>query len=202
MKANLLGILKLILFVFLLPFISALLLSFYVQVVAIGEPNASWLYYGALVFVAIYLFVYNFKEVYEFGQNVVIRILAFVKPIVNVASLVIPVYPIIFSVVFLILNSMGILGKFESIALMSVSFTWMMHVVLTAKQLNEGEKAVVKGGYFFGFGLALIFHVLIAALLLAMMLHEFSLVNFVKNLSHQTVHIYHSIYMMLFVPRS
>ena len=97
---------------------------------------------------------------------------------------------------------MDLLGKFEAVAMMSLSFFWTMHVVLTAQQLHEGEKTAVKGGYFFGFGLALIFHVVIAALLLAMVIHEFSLVNFVKHLSQQTVYTYHAIYKVLFVSPS
>jgi hypothetical protein len=184
----------------LLPFLAALLVSFYNQILAIGNPKEKWLLYGTGLFVAVYLFVYNFKEVYEFGQNVVTKLLAFAKPIVNPAALVIPIYAVIFSIAYLILNAMNVLGKYEFIAVMTISFFWTMHVVLTAEQLRGEEKAAIKGGYFFGFSLALIFHVIIAALLLAMVMDEFLLVNFFKHLSGQTVDVYHSIYKLLFVP--
>ncbi len=200
MKANLLGILKLICFILLVPFLVALVWSFYKTVVAVGEPKEQWLLYGVEAFVVVYLFVYNFQEIFTFGQTIVTKLLAFAKPIAEVAALIIPIYTLILSIAFLILHTTGVLGRYENPAILVLSFFWTMHVVVTAQHLHESEQATIKGGYFLSFGLAFIFHVIIAALLLAMVMSEFSLVTFVKHLSHQTVNVYHTIYKLLFVP--
>lgn len=200
MKANLLGILKLICFLLLLPLIYCVCFSFSTQVMAIGQPKSLWLCYGAGIFIACYLFVYNFQEVYALGQRMVAQLLAFAKPVADAASVILPIYTILLSVAFLILNNMKLLGNFEEAAVMALSFSWMMHVVLTAFQLNDGEKAVIKGGYFLSFGASLVVCVLIAALLLALLFPEFSIGHFIQHLSNHTTSLYHSIYKTLFVP--
>ena len=200
MKANLLGILKLICFILLIPFLAALLSSFYTETTRGSWETSQWFIYGPMLFVAIYLFIYNFKEAYDFGQNVVTKLLGFAKSIATVGALIIPIYALAFAIAFLILRTLGMLEKYESVAIMALSFLWSMHVVLTAQQLNEGDKTVVRGGYFLSFSLALVFHVIIGGLLLAMAIPEFSFVQFIKDTFYQTVDNYHGIYKLLFVP--
>lgn len=200
MKDNLLSILKLLCFVLILPFLVALVMTFYTQVSAIASPNLQYLISGVSIFIAVFLFIYDFSAVYEFGQNIVSKIFSFVKPIVSTLILLIPIYVIVLTLLFLILRGMNVLGRFEGIGIMILSFFWFQHVVLTAQQLKEDANIFATGGYFFSFSLTFIVHVFIAVLLLSMVINDFSSVVFFKKLFHQTIEFYHTIYRFLFIP--
>ena len=80
MKEGLLGILKFFFFLLIMPLIVASVLAFQSQVLDLPVVKEQFFLWGAVSFVLVYLFVYNLKEVYVFGQTVVMNLLEFIKP--------------------------------------------------------------------------------------------------------------------------
>ncbi len=200
MKQGLGQILKFVAFLFALPLIVAVALAFQNQILGLPVPKEQWFFWGVIAFTVIYLFLYNFKEVHVFGQGLLSKILQFAGSVASVAALVVPIYTIILCLVYFILNMTGASAQYEWILLTLVGFSVALHIVLTARQLYEEDSGSLKAQYFFGFGLALVMHLLIMAVLLGLVVPEFSLAEFLKASTHQTGSYYHAIYTALFVP--
>jgi hypothetical protein len=199
MKDGLLMIVKFFFFLLLLPVIIAAVLAFQFQVFAIPAPKEQWLLWGMVLFVLVYLFLYNFKEVHSFGQTTVSNLLKFYQPLSAVGGLIIPIYAMLVVCVFLIINVLGLGEKYQHYGLLALGFTVAMHIVLTAQQMYEEDKSALKAQYLFGFGSALVVMLLIISLLISVVVADFSFINFISSLSSKATIYYKAIYRILFV---
>ncbi len=197
MKQGFLTIIKFFAFLLLLPVIAATVAAFQIQILSLPVAKEQWFLWGMVVFVLIYLFLYNFKEVYEFGQNIVDGLLKFAGPLAAMAGLVIPIYTGLVICAGLILNILGLASQYQGWLVFALAFTLAMHVVLTAHQLFESDSTPVKGEYLFAFGLAFIVSMWLTSLLLGLALPEFSLADFFKIMFHDAGATYHKIYKAL-----
>ena len=199
MKEGILSVLKFFVFLLVLPLIVASVLAFQIQILGVPVHKEQWILWGVVIFILIYLFLYNLKEVYVFGQTIVSNILKFFEPLASIGGFIIPIYTILIICVYLILNIMNLSSRYEPWLLLALGFSVAMHIVLTANQLHEGDSSPVKGQYFLGFGFALLTNIMVIALLLGIVIPEFSFIGFFNSLSHHTVHFYQMIYKTLFV---
>lgn len=197
MKQGLLTIVKFFGFLLILPLVVAAVLSFQVQLLAIPAHKEQWILWGAVIFVAVFLFLYNFKEVFAFGQNIVAGLLRFFPAAAN-AGLIIPIYTIIVICGFLILNVTG-LHQYEWIILMVLGFTIALHIISSAQQLYEGDTTPIKAQYLFGFGVVLIVNLVVMSLLINFAIKEFSFIDFFHDFSRHAAKYYTTIYNTLFI---
>lgn len=197
MKQGFLTIIKFFAFLILLPLICSTVISFQIQVMALPVSKEQWFFWGMGVFVLIYLFLYNFKEVYIFGQNIVSGLLKFLGPAASLSGLVIPIYTLLTVCAGLILNIAGLTPQYGNWVVFALAFTLTMHIVLTAQQLFEADATPVKAEYLFSFGLALIVSLCFISLLIGLALPGFSLGDFYKIMSQDAWATYHKIYKAL-----
>lgn len=198
MKEILLAILKILGFLLILPLIIASIISFQTQILSLPVNKEVWVLWGAGSYVALNLFVYDFKNVYVFGNSQVEKVITFLKP----AGYLVPVYSILLIILYVIALILGRGAAFQPYFLFTIAFTLTMHLVLTAHEIYESDSSVLKAHYLFTFGAILIISFLIISLLLAWVIPEYSLVGFIKSLASQTFHLYKSIYRALFVDSS
>ena len=97
MKEVLWAILKIFGFLLILPLIVASFIAFQNQILSLPVNKEVWVLWGAGSYIALNLFVYDFKSIYDFGKSLVEKIFTFFKP----AGYVVP----IFSVFLIILQS-------------------------------------------------------------------------------------------------
>ena len=199
MKQGLIVILKFLAFLLILPLTIASVLAFQNQILSIPAVQEQWFLWGVVIFLLVYVFLYNFKEVYVFGQSIVGGLFKFFQPLANIAGLIIPIYTILALSVFLIVHVVDVSAKYEGYLLLVLGFSVAMHIVLTALQLYEADSSSIKGEYLFNFGLALVANLFIMSLLLGFAIPEFSFVGFLKTLSGHTASYYTAIYRLLFV---
>ena len=197
MKEGFLSIVKFFLFLLLLPLIIATAVSFQIQILALPVPEESWFLWGAAAFVLTYLFLYNFTEIYVFGQTIVSNLVKFFQPLVQVAGLVVPIYTILIICAILILNILGFGDRYEAWLVFALAFSVAMHIILTAHQLYEADKSPLKAHYLVVFGVAFVVNVFIISLLLGLAIPEFSFIAFFKYLSHHAWSSYQRIYQVL-----
>ena len=202
MKQGILAIVKFFLFLLVLPLVAATVLAFQSQVLGLPVHKEQWILWGGGIFVLAYLFFYNFKEVYIFGQTVVSNLLKFLGPAVHAAGLIVPIYTVLIICLYLILNVVGVAARYEGCLLLALGFSVAMHIVLTAHQLYEADCSPIKAHYLFAFGLAFTANFFIISLLLGFVVPEFSFMGFFKTLSQHTASYYHAIYKALFVSPS
>jgi len=192
------AILKILVFLLVLPLIVAFFIAFQGQILSLPVNKEVWVLWGAGSYVALKLFVYDFKIVYTSGNSLVEKMLPFFKP----AGYVIPVYSLFLIIAFAVVSLLGRGGSLQSFFLFAIAFTLAMHLILTAHEIYESDSSLLKAHYFLTFGVVLIVSLCIISLLLAWAIPEFSLVGFIKSLASQTVHLYKSIYKGLLVDSS
>jgi hypothetical protein len=197
-KEIFLAILKLIGFLLILPLILASFIAFQNQILILPANKEVWVLWGAGTYVALNLFVYDFKAVYTYGNSLVEKMLTFFKP----AGYIVPVYTIFLIILYIIALILGHGTSMQPYFLFAIAFTIAMHLILTAHEIYESDNTVLKAHYLLTFGAVLIASLFIMALLLTWAIPEYSFVGFIKSLAAQTIHLYKSIYKALFVDSS
>jgi|GEM_PF-2287935 len=199
MKQGVLALLKVVVFLFLLPLVIAAVGAFQFQILAMPARKEEWFLWGVVVFLLIYLFFYNFKEVQVFGQGIVSGIAKPLGPWAQHAGMVIPVYTLLLLGLYLLVGLFGFKGRSEEYLLLLLGFSIAMHIVLTAHQLYEADNQPIKAHYFLVFSLVLVASLFVISLLLGISIREFSFVEFLKSFSHRAGSHYSAIYKLLFV---
>ena len=191
-------ILKIFGFLLILPLIIASFIAFQNQILSLPVNKEVWVLWGAGSYIALNLFVYDFKNVYDSGKSLVEKVLTFFKP----AGYVVPVFTIFLIIIYGIALLLGRGAFLQPYFLFAIAFTFAMHLILTAREIYESDNSVLKAHYLFTFGAIFIANLIIISLLLAWVIPEYSLVGFVKSLASQTFHLYTSVYKALFVDPS
>lgn len=195
MKEIFWSILKIIGFLLILPLIMAFFIAFQTQILSLPVNKEAWVLWGAGSYIALNLFVYDFKNVYDSGKSLVEKMLTFFKP----AGYVVPIYTIFLIILFVFALILGRGASLQPYFLFAIAFSLAMHLVLTAHEIYQSDDSVLKAHYFFVFGSILIANLFIMSLLLAWVIPEYSFVGFSKSLASHASHLYTSVYRALFV---
>ena len=198
MKEAFWTILKIIGFLLIAPLIVATIIAFQNQILSLPVKKEAWVLWGAGSYIALNLFVYDFKPIYTYGNSLVEKMLTFLKP----AGYVVPIYSIILIIIYVIAMLLGCRASLNPYFLFAISFTLTMHLVLTAHEIYESDNSAFKAHYLYSFGAILIVSLLLMSLFLAWAIPEYSFVGFVKSLSSHTIHLYKSVWHLLFVDSS
>ena len=198
MKEILWVILKIVGFLLILPLIIAFFIAFQSQILSLPVKKEVWVLWGAGSYIALNLFVYDFKRVYTFGNSLVEKMVPFFKP----AGYLVPIYSVSLIICYVIALILGRGASLQPYFLFAIAFTLAMHLILTAHEIYESDSSVLKAHYFLTFGAVLIVSLFFISLLLACVIPEYSFVGFIKSLASQTYHLYQSIYKAFFVDSS
>ena len=202
MKEGLLSIVKFFCFLLIIPLIAACALSFESYLLVLPAIKLHCLYWGAGIFVAFFLFLYHFQEVYQGGQGVVVKLIGLLGPAAAPVSLVLPVYGIVLICLYLILNVLGLAARYEGYLLLIISFSLVMHLVLVARQLYDEDGGPLKANYLLSFGVAFMANLCIFVLLLKLVIPECTVAAFFKSFLAHATSYYQYIYKLLFVSPS
>jgi hypothetical protein len=188
-------ILKIFGFLLVLPLIIAFFIAFQTQILSLPVNKEAWMLWGAGSYIALNLFVYDFKNVYDSGKSLVEKMSPQFKP----AGYVVPLLTIFLMAVYGIVWLLGRGVSCQPYFLFAIAFTFAMHLILTAHEIYQSDNSVLKAHYLLTFGAVLIANLFIISLLLAWVIPEYSLVGFIKSLTSHAFHLYTSVYKALFV---
>ena len=181
-------------FLLILPLIIAFFIAFQGQVLSLPVNKEVWVLWGAGSYIALNLFVYDFKSVHDYGKSLVEKTANSFKP----AGYLVPVFSVLLIILYiiaLVFNRTSLQPYF----LFAIAFTLAMHLVLTAHEIYQSDNSILKAHYLITFGAVLIINLFIMSLLMAWAIPEYSLMGFFKSLSSHTLHLYESVYKALFV---
>ena len=195
MKEIFWAILKILGFLLILPLIIASFIAFQTQILSLPVNKEAWVLWGAGSYIALNLFVYDFKSIYDSGKSLVEKMLTFFKP----AGYVVPVYTVFLIILFVLALILGCGTFLRPYFLFAIAFTLAMHLILTAREIYQSDHSILKAHYLFTFGAVLIVILFIMSLLLAWVIPEYSFVGFIKSLASRTYHLYTAGYRTLFV---
>lgn len=187
-------------FFILLPALYACIIAFKAQCITLPSLKQWGLYSGALLFLGIYLFIYDGKQVFEWTLNAMSKVFAFTGSLSTIIGYLIPLYVIATIVIHLILIVLEKSAGFEGLLLSTLGFFLTMHTVLSAKHLYDGDSSLLKSNYLCVYSLLFLTQLIIAALLLNWALGDFNSWQYLTNAAQLIKSTYMSLYRLLFVP--
>lgn len=199
MTERILVVLKFITAALLLPLVVGTVMALQGEIAKFDPALQQAIHTGTLAYVLMKFFVYDFDAVYKFGQGIVGGCFQFLKPVMNFAPYVLPIYTIIGIIAYAIVNITGKMGAWGPLFFMVIAFTFAMHIVLTAQDLYSKDSTPGKPDYFFAMALIFIVDVFFLSLLMSLAGKGFSFVSFFKGLSTVSGDIYVAVFRQLFI---
>jgi len=152
-----------------------------------------------ITFLIIYLFIWEPASIYNKGHKLLELVFSFVKPMVNVAPFLLPIYTII---VFFIYGVLSLLIKSSWLleyALFLLGFSAILHLVFSAKTIRTKKGDFLKGNYIFGFSFIFILNLTLLAFGLSLIFKDFSFVNFCNISFARASKIFYAVFKQLFL---
>ncbi|MFT5169882.1 MAG: hypothetical protein ACI9F2_000699 [Lysobacterales bacterium] len=157
---------KIIVCVVLLPFAVASVISFEKQLMQYSSQYKDMFLWGVMAFIGVFLFVYQFYGLHEFGQQSIAKMLSFVAPLNTFIAKLFPFYVIL--ILLLVWATDKFIGTqgMTQYTMFFAGFFLAMHLLLTAHLIGEGEKIRISLDYLFSMILIVVASLFITVLLL------------------------------------
>ncbi|MCX5699737.1 MAG: hypothetical protein NTX01_08600 [Candidatus Omnitrophica bacterium] len=199
LSSKLFGIIKFILAIILLPLVYSSVVSFINEFARIDQALQKIFYNGIISFLAIYLFVWEPAVIYNKGHKLVEIMFSFFKPMVNVAPFLLPIYTILFFMIYGLLALAVNSGWLIEYTIFLIGFSSILHLVFSAKTIRTKKGDFLKANYIFGFSFIFILNLALLALGFSLIFKEFSFVNFCNLSFTMFRNIFLAVFKQLFL---
>jgi len=189
----LMTVLKWVVGIALIPAVVAATNRFLEELSNIGHP-ARLMELGGIVYVVLNLFFCRLEGVYQVGQKIFIEIFKFNTPLAAVVPRIIPLWTIVVMLVYFFLHRVFDLRHFDTYLQFFMGLTFVMHLVLTAQQINKEDGLIIKPHYLCAMGLTYIALLAVAVGLLDALYSDVSLVRYLKHFGEVTLKYYGMIF--------
>ena len=199
LSSKLFGLIKVLLAIVILPFLYASIVSFLSEFAQIDNGFQQIFWNGTILFLVIYLFIWEPMLIYNRGHKLLEVMFSFVKPMVNVAPFLLPIYTILFFIIYGLL-SMGIKSSWlVEYTLFAIGFSSILHLTFSAKTIRSKKGDFLKANYIFGFSFIFILNVALLAFGFSLIFSKFSFVNFCNISFDIAKNIFYVVYRQLFL---
>lgn len=215
--------LKLILGVLLIPFCFGTAIAFYREVskISLNSLDKMIFLWGVILYMIIHLFLFKPQRVYIFGHEIVHLLFSWLSGgkikkikisneggevktdrlnfLTLISPYIFPIYPLIFSLLFFILDASYKLGFiYLRIFLFTLGFTLTMHILMTAETLRRIQPDLIKAGYFLSLTLIFLINISVIAFVLSRIFTHFSFSSFLNLSFTVTYSIFSRIFAQFF----
>ena len=185
MNEGLVTLIKVILAVLLLPILWACGVVFHGHITSFSGAYGEFFLWGMFGFLILFLFFYQFWGVYEFGQKITTNLFQFTFPVGRIIVRIVPFYlTVILLLYYVTVNLLGIKVSDHYFMFFS-GFAFTMHILLTAQDLQQQEKAFIKPAYLLMMGIVTVLMVFVTVLLFDLVFMEFTFPEFFKRMSSE-----------------
>lgn len=194
-----LGVIKLLLGLCLLPVVYSSLVSFLNEISLINKNHQNYFWAGMITFLTIHLFIWEPAVIYSKGHRVLEIVFNFFRPLVKFAPYVLPIYTIL---VFTIYGSLSFFIRsawLVELLLFLAGWTAILHLTFSAKTIRSKKGDFLKANYIFGFSFIFIINLFLLATCFNLTFEKFSLVNFVNNSFESARAVISAIFKQLFI---
>jgi hypothetical protein len=193
------GLVKILLALSILPFVYSSCASFLNEFAQVDAHLGQVFWNGVITFLAVYLFIWEPVAIYNRGHKLLEAIFSFFKPMINVAPFLLPIYTILFFIIYGLL-SLGIKSSWLiEYVLFAIGFSTILHLTFAAKTIRSKKGDFLKANYIFGFSFIFILNVALVALGFSLIFSKFSFVNFCNISFNIARSIFYSVFKQLFV---
>jgi hypothetical protein len=194
MGEGLINIFKFVIFVLLLPVVIATAQAFAGYFQTLPSQLQEFLLWGCEAFLITFIFVHPFRGMYDFGQKIIESLFKFVSPLQIYAASLFPFYTLLILLALFICDRFLDLSAYKPYFYFFIGFTYTMHVILMAAQLQEQEKSLIKPTYFLMGSLILILNLILAVLFLNGLVAKFTFPDFFQAALNNAWNIYVDIF--------
>jgi len=193
------GVIKFILGVSLLPLVYSSTTAFLNEFNTVEKPLQDAFWSGIVVFLAVYLFIWEPAVIYYRGQRLLEIIFTFFKPLVRVAPYLLPIYAIVLFLLYWPVSLLVRSGDLLPYFIFLFGFSIGLHLVFSAKVIRGKKEDFLKANYLFGFSFIYILNLVLFAAILNMLFAKFSFVNFLNNAALTAQGIFSAVFRQLFL---
>jgi len=199
LSSKLFGVIKVILAVLILPFVYSSVVSFLNEFVQVDKYLQQIFWNGTITFLTVYLFIWEPVIIYNKGHKLLEIMFSFFKPMVNVAPFLLPIYTILFFIVYGLL-SIGIKSSWLiEYTLFLIGFSSILHLTFSAKTIRSKKGDFLKSNYIFGFSFIFILNIALLAFGFSLIFSKFSFVNFCNISFDIAKNIFYIVFKQLFL---
>lgn len=199
LSSKLFGLVKVLLAVLILPFVYSSVVSFLNEFAQVDKYLQQIFWNGTVTFLAVYLFIWEPVLIYNRGHKLLEIMFSFFKPMVNVAPFLLPIYTILFFIIYGLL-SLGIKDSWLiEYTLFSIGFSSILHLTFSAKTIRSKKGDFLKANYIFGFSFIFILNIALLAFGLSLIFSKFSFVNFCNVSFEIAKSIFYAVFKQLFL---
>ena len=149
------GVIKFILGVCLLPFVYSITAAF-LNEFGVIDPSLQHKFWGGVVtLLVVYLFIWEPASVYSKGHELLAIVFSFVRPLVNVAPYLIPIYTLVLFIAYLILSLVITSPKLTGYFIFLFGLSIGLHLIFGAKSLRHKKEDFLKANYILVFLLSI-----------------------------------------------
>ena len=196
---RILSIFKLLCGLTLLAFVYAGSRGFFTKF-RLADPGLQACFWSGIVsFIICYLFIYEPAAVYKKGQNILTFVFKFFAPLVKVAPYVLPIYSVLVFAAYPLLHTVWKSKDAAGTVVFLGGFSWMLHLVFTAKTLRSRQGDFLKANYIFSFSLVYILNLLLIAFCLSLLVDTFSFVEFFQSSFETSKELWLTVTRQIFV---
>lgn len=181
MKEFLKNLFKLVFAIILLPIVITCANNFTEHFSNYPNNYDEFFLWGAFSFLMIFLFVYEFWGIHEFGQRIISGIFKFITSPDGFISKIISFYLILIFIVFFFTNTFLEVDKYDHYFLFFIGFASAMHIILVAQDLQQEEKSLIKPTYLFTMTVILIFNICLIILCMDVVLKSYTFADFFQS---------------------
>ncbi len=199
LSSKLFGLVKVLLAVLILPFVYSSVVSFLNEFAQVDKYLQQIFWNGTITFLAVYLFIWEPVIIYNKGHKLLEIMFSFFKPMVNVAPFLLPIYTILFFIIYGLL-SIGIKSSWLiEYAFFLIGFSSILHLTFSAKTIRSKKGDFLKANYIFGFSFIFILNVALLAFGFSLIFSKFSFVNFCNISFDIAKSIFYAVFKQLFL---
>jgi len=182
--------LKFFLAVLMLPIVMATFVGFEHHLNIYPASHGEFFRWGIFAFLITFLFLYQFWGTYEFGQRMMQSLLSFLAPAERIISRLVPFYLTLIMLLFYISKTFLGISKVSPYYMFFVGFSFAMHILLTAQDMQQEETTPIKPTYFFWMSVTFVAVILLTVLLFDLVFDKWSFPKFLDEVRETAMHLY------------
>jgi hypothetical protein len=192
-------VLKSLIVLFILPWIYAFTVAFINESKLIGGNSLESFIAGIISFLIIYLFICEPGKIFQQGQRITEATFRFLSPLIKFASFIVPIYSIIFFVVYILISIFIKSERLLEIFMFLIGFCFALHLIFSAKSLHSRKDDFLMINYLFSFGFIYIINIALLAVGFSILFEAFSWLDFGKVSYQISKGIFFAVFGQLFL---
>jgi len=193
MNNTLLVVVKFIVGVLLLPVVWATAVLFHQHVEAFPGTYGEFFLWGVFSYLMLFLFFHHFWGLYDFGQKIFSGAFQLASPANGFIAKIVPFYLTLILLGFCVTTKLLDINTYDHYFMFFAGFAFTMHIILTAQDLQSGQKMFLKPEYLFIGSIVFILLVFMVILLFDLALGEFTIPDFARSVWNDALDIYYLI---------